>query len=234
MLLIMLTGNYGFFNLQVLALTLLLLDDTVLARLFPWAVGGSAVVPTPLWWQALVWPAGLVLFVLSLDPWLRALGRPSLWPAPVQAALAWLLPFRLVHGYGLFSVMTTARPELVVEGSDDGGRTWRPYGFRWKPGDPRRPPRQVAPYQPRLDWQMWFAALRPSPEDETWLRNLLGRLLEGSPAVLRLLDRTSWRGDPPAQARLTLYDYRFTDRKERRRTGAWWRRQLVRVMRPLP
>ena len=74
-----------------------------------------------------------------------------------------LAPFHLVGSYGLFADMTVDRPELVVEGSDDGVE-WVPYGFKHKPGDPSRRPRFVAPHQPRLDWQMWFEALGPRPE----------------------------------------------------------------------
>jgi hypothetical protein len=135
-----------------------------------------------------------------------------------------LAPLRSTNGYGLFAVMTTERPEIIVEGSHDGAE-WRPYEFRWKPGDPLRRPRFVAPHQPRLDWQMWFAALgdyRSNP----WLLNLLGRLAEGSPEVLRLLARNPFPDRPPRFVRAVVYDYRFTNAEERRRTGAWWKREL--------
>src|SRR5262249_31236594 len=129
-----------------------------------------------------------------------------------------------VNSYGLFAVMTTTRPEIVIEGSDDG-QSWRPYEFRYKPGDPARRPAFVAPHQPRLDWQMWFAALGPC-EQSPWLQRLFQRLQEGSPPVLALLASDPSAGHPPRYARALLYDYRFTDLAPHRRTGAWWQRRL--------
>jgi hypothetical protein len=127
--------------------------------------------------------------------------------------------------------MTTRRPEIIVEGSDDG-RTWKPYEFRWKPGDVRRPPAFVAPHQPRLDWQMWFAAL-DGCEENPWFLNFLARLLQGEPAVTRLLEKNPFPSVPPRFLRSNLYDYRFTDRETRRATVAWWRREYVGVYCPI-
>jgi hypothetical protein len=108
----------------------------------------------------------------------------------------------------------------VVEGSDDG-ITWRAYEFRYKPGDVLRRPSQVAPHQPRLDWQMWFAALG-DVRDNPWFVRFCLRLLEGSPSVLALLDRNPFPDAPPRYLRARLYDYRFSTPAERRETGAWW------------
>jgi hypothetical protein len=146
-------------------------------------------------------------------------------PRPALALVQWIEPLRSVNRYGLFAVMTTRRPEIVVEGSDDG-RTWRPYEFRWKPGDLRLRPRFVAPHQPRLDWQMWFAAL-DTCEENPWLVNFLARLLQGEPAVLHLIRSNPFPAGPPRFVRALLYDYHFADRETRRRTGAWWRRELL-------
>jgi len=132
--------------------------------------------------------------------------------------------FRTINGYGLFRSMTTTRPELVIEGSNDR-RTWREYSFRWKPGDLKGRPGFVAPHMPRLDWQMWFAAL--NPQGAGWLIPLMDRLLEGSPKILRLLANNPFPDHPPRYIRLVLYEYRFTDRATRRMTGAWWQRKLV-------
>jgi hypothetical protein len=134
-----------------------------------------------------------------------------------------LSPVRSVNSYGLFAVMTTDRPEIVIEGSDDAV-TWREYGFRYKPGDLKRPPRWAAPHQPRLDWQMWFAALGPAP---SWFYQLLERLLEGTPEVLALFERNPFPDHPPKYVRAMLYDYHFTDRTTQRRDGTWWRRELL-------
>jgi len=144
-------------------------------------------------------------------------------PAPAGQYLAWISPLRLVNSYGLFAVMTTTRPEIIVEGSNDG-TAWTPYEFRFKPGDVKRAPPWVAPYQPRLDWQMWFAALGNVGENR-WFYNFAARLMQGSPPVLGLLERNPFPGSPPRYIRAVIYDYRFTDFAERRRTGAWWRRE---------
>ena len=150
-----------------------------------------------------------------------------LWPSREGPALLGKLeaataPLHVTGSYGLFSVMTTKRPEIVIEGSRDGA-TWREYGFRYKPGDVARAPRWVAPHQPRLDWQMWFAALGgPS----AWFTNVLFRLLEGSPDVLALLETNPFPGAPPRYVRALLYDYEMTDLRTHEETGAWWVRSL--------
>jgi len=128
-------------------------------------------------------------------------------------------------------VMTTQRPEIVIEGSLDGV-TWRPYEFRYKPGDPARRPKFVEPHQPRLDWQMWFAALG-GYEQNPWVRAFLERLLEGSPAVLGLLATNPFPNGPPRYVRAVLYDYRFTDFGERQATGAWWKRRELGLFCPV-
>jgi lipase maturation factor len=132
-------------------------------------------------------------------------------------------PFEIVNSYGLFAVMTTERPEIVVEGSMDG-EGWAAYSFRYKPGDVARAPRFVAPYQPRLDWQMWFAALGNYRENP-WFVNFAVKLLEGSPEVRGLLEADPFQGRRPRYIRAELYDYRFTDAEERRKTGDWWKRE---------
>jgi hypothetical protein len=145
------------------------------------------------------------------------------WPQVALRLGDALGPFRIVNAYGLFAAMTTERPEIVVEGSDDG-QDWRPYEFRWKAGEVTRRPVFVAPHQPRLDWQMWFAALS-SYRNQPWFQNFLARLLQGSPDVLALLERNPFPDAPPRYIRSVVYDYRFTDVATRRATGAWWRRE---------
>jgi hypothetical protein len=159
--------------------------------------------------------AAALLFLLGAAALLGALGVRTPLRRLEQAAA----PFSLANRYGLFAVMTTSRPEIVIEGSTDGIE-WRPYTFRYKPGDPLRRPRFVAPHQPRLDWQMWFAALG-SCEENPWLQRLMVRLLEGSPPVLGLLAENPFPAAPPAHVRAVLYDYRFTARGE----PGWWRRE---------
>jgi hypothetical protein len=139
------------------------------------------------------------------------------------AFYAWLEPFRTFNSYGLFAVMTTSRPEIIIEGSNDGV-AWLPYEFKYKPGEVKRRPRFVAPHQPRLDWQMWFAALG-SYRQNPWLVKFCLHLLEGSRPVLALLDHNPFPQAPPRYIRAVMYGYRFTDFATRRKTGAWWHRQ---------
>jgi len=144
-------------------------------------------------------------------------------PQPLLGLLQWVSPLRTINTYGLFAVMTTTRPEIVVEGSNDR-LTWLTYDFKWKPGDPKRRPAFVAPHQPRLDWQMWFAALgdyRGNP----WFVTFLVRLAQGSPEVLALLEENPFPEKPPRYLRAVLYEYHFTDFATRHTTGDWWRRE---------
>jgi lipase maturation factor 1 len=161
--------------------------------------------------------------ILGTADMTRRWGMPLYWPPFVESAEEFLQPFHVINAYGLFAAMTTTRNEIVVEGSDDG-QVWQAYEFRWKPGDPMRAPRFVAPHQPRLDWQMWFAALS-SYRNQPWFQNFLVRLLQGSPDVLALLERNPFPDRPPRYIRSRLYDYRFSDLPTRRSTGAWWERR---------
>jgi hypothetical protein len=145
------------------------------------------------------------------------------WPKPILAVYEWLAPFRTFNSYGLFAVMTTTRPEIIIEGSDDR-EAWFEYRLKYKPGDLTRRPKFVAPHQPRLDWQMWFAALSDYRHDP-WVINLCVRMLQGTPEVLALLDHNPFPKNPPRYVRAVLYEYHFTDFSTRHRTGAWWRRE---------
>ena len=119
--------------------------------------------------------------------------------------------------------MTTMRAEIVIEGSHDGTE-WLAYEFKDKPGDVRRRPSWVAPHQPRLDWQMWFAALG-SYQENPWFINFLVRLMQGTPEVLSLLEKNPFPQKPPRYLRASAYQYHFTTWAEKRATGAWWRRE---------
>ena len=218
------TGNYTFFNLLTITLALLLLDDAAWRKLLPRAllrlIDSTQVERThgrlPGTLRAAV---GVVLMVLALGSLLETLVSTPLVPG-MDSALRMVAPFESVNSYGLFRVMTTARQEIVVEGSEDGV-TWKAYEFPDKPGDVTRRPGFVQPHQPRLDWQMWFAALgtfRATP----WFQGFLVRLLEGSPDVLALLQENPFPGHPPRYVRAELYDYRFSTSAERQASGAWW------------
>jgi predicted DCC family thiol-disulfide oxidoreductase YuxK len=241
-ILILLTGNYTFFNWLTLALCLLLLDDFVLQRFIPSSIRCRSTQPatrnTPSlppdvqppkldlhWPLAIRLPlAGLVAAIYLFQFALLFGARPG-WFLPVAVADAWLEPLRTFNGYGLFAVMTTERHEIIVEGSDDGVK-WLPYEFKFKPGDVDRRPAFVAPHQPRLDWQMWFAALEDYQQNP-WLVAFGGQLLRGSPPVLALLEKNPFPQHPPRYVRAEVYDYHFTTFAERRATGAWWKREII-------
>jgi len=225
--LILLTGNYTFFNWLTLALCIPLLDDFFLAKLIPHRFTSRITHHAsrdPAFSRRFVTiPLALIVIPITALQLLGMFRVESSLFAPVIAVHQWIAPFRSVNSYGLFSVMTTSRPEIIVEGSNDG-TSWLAYEFKHKPGDVKRCPGFVAPHQPRLDWQMWFAALGTSRQNP-WFMNFCARLLEGSPEVLALLDKNPFPDKPPRFIRAALYDYRFMNFAERRATGAWWKRE---------
>jgi len=220
---IALTGNYGFFNVLAVVLCVPLLDDATLGRVVPLTLEVGAAEPR---WKQLTL-RGLVpaVVLVSTLTFVREIVQtvPGVRGGFDVPGLELVAPFRSINGYGLFRVMTTERPEIVIEGSRDSV-AWREYPFRWKPGDVLRRPRFVAPHQPRLDWQMWFAALDPAGA-RPWLGALLERLLEGAPAVVALFQANPFPEGPPRYVRLAYYQYRFSRPEERARTAAWWRRE---------
>ena len=174
------------------------------------------------WPRSFVWPVGGLLLFCAMLQLSRTVRLELPWPDALQTLHAWSRPFGLVNYYGLFAVMTTERLEIVVEGSDDG-QVWRAYRFRYKAGDLERAPAFVQPHMPRLDWQMWFAALRPWRQS-SFFAPFAERLLQGSPAVLSLLEHNPFPTVPPRFVRARLYAYRFAGWDERR-LGLWWSRR---------
>jgi predicted DCC family thiol-disulfide oxidoreductase YuxK len=220
-ILIVLTGNYNFFNLLTMLLCIFLVDDAALRRLIPGWLVLTAQKRAPLASRT----ATIVASVLALA--VVPMGVDRVWQTftrkdlPVLGVLTRAAaPFSIVNPYGLFAVMTTTRPEIIIEGSSDG-QVWREYVFRYKPGPLDRPAKWNIPHQPRLDWQMWFAALG-SVRDSPWIISLMERLLEGSPPVLGLLDSNPFTGGPPKFVRARLFDYGFADIHTRALTGQWW------------
>jgi lipase maturation factor 1 len=224
-LLIFITGNYAFFNLLTLALCLFLYDDAILRRFRRKA----PAEPRSTVFQRSV-TAVLFTFIMlaSCFELIGTFARRI--PHPATTLLSAIGPFGVVNTYGLFAVMTTSRLEISVEGSNDG-QTWLPYRFKYKPGDLDRAPRWVQPHQPRLDWQMWFAALG-SYQANPWFVNFMLRLLEGSPDVHALLAVNPFPSAPPGYIRAQVYDYKFTNMAEHRATGNWWRRELKSIYFP--
>ncbi|MGH9406725.1 MAG: lipase maturation factor family protein [Terriglobia bacterium] len=230
-LMIAFTGNYAFFNLLTIALALLLLDDPFLRRVLPRMVTGRSLFSVARLKRSAARTAGLaalaivILFGSTVLFLATLIGGRKIPRAAMEVTGQWLEPFHIVSSYGLFAVMTTARIEIIIQGSNDG-QHWLDYEFKYKPEDLWRRPRWVAPYQPRLDWQMWFAALMDFRDGQwnPWFENLLTRLLQGSPQVLGLLGKNPFPNAPPLYVRAVAYHYTFTDFAERRRTSDWWKR----------
>lgn len=224
------TGNYTFFNLLTASLALFILDDAVLLRIIPKPVVSRlaesvAAAPNSYKQRKFFIPA-LAAVLISLT--VLNIGRLFIrerTPLSLDVFVSKLSSFHINNSYGLFAVMTTARPEIVIEGGMNGD-DWQEYEFKYKPGDLRKSPPFVAPHQPRLDWQMWFAALGGQRE-RVWFTNLMLRLLQGSPPVLALLGENPAFATPPKYVRAQLYEYRFTDFSNNRENGKWiwWTRE---------
>jgi predicted DCC family thiol-disulfide oxidoreductase YuxK len=223
--LIALTGNYNFFNLLTMLMCIFLFDDAALRRIVPRRLESwlQTKAPRPGRVATTIATAlALVVVPVGLNEIWQMFTRTSL---PLVGALAETVsPLMIVNPYGLFAVMTTTRPEIVIEGSADGS-LWREYVFRYKPGPLTRPPLWNIPHQPRLDWQMWFAALN-GMASERWFPNLVLRLLQGSAPVVELLDSNPFPDRPPKFVRAKLYQYRFANRSVHAATGQWWVRQF--------
>lgn len=221
-LLIAFTGNYCFFNLLTFALCLLSVDDAVWPRLGR-RTRTDPEVRGPAWPWWIVVPVTVAVLAFS-GPLIWSAFFPEVdWPPLISVPYAYIEPFRSLNGYGLFRVMTKTRPEIIVEGSQDG-ETWQQYAFKAKIGDLQRAPPVVAPFQPRLDWQMWFAAL-DEIQSQPWFMNFLVRLLQGSKPVLGLLETNPFPDAPPRYVRARIFEYHFTNFLEKRQTGAWWKRE---------
>lgn len=226
--LIAITGNYCFFNFLTISLCVLLLDDKLLLRCLPAALRGRIELPLQLskpaaFYKILTVSAAAILFVAGGTRLAADLSGGALEPPVCADFLNIFDSLRIVNSYGVFAIMTTSRLEIVVEGSNDG-QHWSEYEFKFKPGDLKRPPPWVAPHQPRLDWQMWFAALGTYRQNR-WFVSFMHRLLEGSAPVLALLAHNPFPNGPPTYIRALIYDYRFTDFATRSSSGNWWQRQ---------
>jgi len=247
---VILTANYTFLNYLVLALGIFLLDDRFLSLALPqkWklrleptktaeaSAPEKSVAPD---WQG-IWARQLANVKLALTAimfaWLfyssTVLLLWMIWPrAPFPSApVAMLQPFRIADRYGLFAVMTRGRYEIEFQGSSDG-ENWPAYKFRFKPQNPYEAPRIYAPYQPRFDWNLWFASLGH------WRSNPIvprteERLLEGNSEVLALFAGNPFPQQPPRQVRAVLWQYWFTSLAEKREQGLWWRRELLGIYAP--
>jgi hypothetical protein len=228
-LLIMATGNFTFFNLLAIALCLLLLDDrqwkgVLPARTLAWLNPPEKIIPLPFYRKLIMGGIAIPIVLITGSYMAQLLPRSSGPPALLFPLVQRAYPYYIANRYGLFARMTTTRPEIVIEGRNAGGE-WKAYSFKYKPDHLDEAPRRVAPHQPRLDWQMWFAA--PKQRPPAWFLNVCYRLLQGEPDVLALLDENPFPDAPPTQVRALLYDYRMSDLTTKHKIGNWWSRELL-------
>jgi lipase maturation factor 1 len=245
------TANYAFLNYLVLALAILLLDDAFLEHFIParWRNSpGQKPIPTYLAEEddpnnkvkatarvnvftffrvsllsvVLTW-----IFYATAVPLVQMFWNEAPFPEKPMTVLG---PFRVANEYGLFAIMTPHRYEIEFQGSNDGEH-WVSYPFRYKPQAPNERPQIYAPYQPRFDWNLWFASLG------SWQQNpMVPRteelLLENDPAVLGLFAGNPYPDTPPRFVRTVLWQYWFSTPEQKHIAGAWWKRQLVSAYAP--
>jgi hypothetical protein len=219
---LVLSGNFAWLNWITIILAVSAIDQSAFASVLPVPDPPGLPGPPP-------WFAGLVIVFAVMTVCL------SYWPvrnliSSHQRMNAAFNPYHLINTYGAFGSIGRVRMEVVIEGTDEQEITehtvWKEYGFKGKPGDPHRMPRQFAPYHLRLDWLMWFAALTPAYARD-WLGPFVIRLLQNDPPTLRLLRHNPFPKSPPRYVRAQLYQYRYTTWRELWHERMWWRRTLV-------
>jgi predicted DCC family thiol-disulfide oxidoreductase YuxK len=225
--LILLTGNYCFFNILTIAFCVLLFDDALFRKCIPrkWQINFKENRRRiPKWKKWFIEGMGQGMLAISILLYsIPLFVSPVKYPYVFISTVNTIRPFHIVNRYGLFAVMTTSRPEIFIKGSNDG-QEWKTYEFKWKPGELNNAPAFVAPHQPRLDWQMWFAALG-NYERNPWLIQFMTRLMQGSLPVLDLLANNPFPEKPPKYIQAVVYDYWFTDAETKEKTGNWWQRE---------
>jgi hypothetical protein len=225
---IMLTGNYTFFNILTLLLCLFLFEDEDIARVVPQSLRDrlqhSHRPPGPLATACAGLWAAVVVAVLGAHLWLAQ--THEMPPEPFSALIRVASAYGAINNYGPFAVMTTERDEIIVEGSEDGEH-WQQYAFKYKPDTIDKPLQWNIPHQPRLDWQMWFAALEP-PQRGGWFDSFMQRLRQGAPQVLGLLAYNPFPKHPPTYLRAVLYRYSYAPPALRKSAGHIWQRERLR------
>lgn len=219
-LILMLTGNFAFFNLLTIVLCIPLVSDAHLHNFSSVATFTPLLPSTPSNWTLLTIIGSLFFFINTLALIVNIYPLKKL-----KRILRKLQIFQVGNTYGLFVHMTTERFEITVEGSHDG-EEWKEYEFRFKPDLLERAPVRIAPYQPRLDWHMWFAALG-TYRQHPWFSNFIHCLFNQSPEVLKLLKNNPFPITPPLYIRSRFFRYRFTTLKEKKETGKWWKRDFI-------
>ncbi|MDE2232321.1 MAG: lipase maturation factor family protein [Candidatus Omnitrophica bacterium] len=229
-LLLIAGGNYAFLNWLTVVLGITALNDNILSKIIP--LKSIAMVLRSRIQNGILYALAIVTFCLSIQPALNLFSKRQYMNYSYN-------PLQLVNSYGAFGSVTRVRYELIIEGTRDAfisaHTRWKEYEFKGKPGDVRRMPPQIAPYQLHLDWQMWFIPFTVTVTDhglaidgyDLWFLRFIEKLLEGDRPTLKLLAGNPFPGSRPYFIRVMYYRYRFTDWQERQKTGAWWKRTLV-------
>jgi hypothetical protein len=224
------SGNYAWLNWLTVVLGFSALNDSAWSVVLPTA--SSPLQPRPIAFEWLLYGLAAVTVLLSIKPTLNLFSKHQAMNASYNA-------LHLVGSYGAFGTVTRKRYEIVLEGTLEGTLSehtqWREYELKAKPGDPRRRPRQWAPYHLRLDWLMWFLPLRVVVSGsrllrvgyELWFLRLVEKLLEAEPATLALLRADPFQGRAPRYVRASFFSYELASRRERKRSGLFWKRTYI-------
>lgn len=257
-LILIITGNYCFFNLLTIILCLWLFDDLFLKKLVPESIqlqlnqvvkltGSTAIFDSFIENRLTnlssinqervlnkrliqIFLVSFAILMISLDCYFIFSRSPiglTTRTTVIKTISPIISPWRyyfINNAYGLFASMTIKRREIIIQGAGDDMQ-WRDYEFYFKPQNPKFIPAQVAPYQPRLDWQMWFAALQPIPP--IWFIKFVAKLLEADTTVLTLLKTNPFPEQAPKYIRAIIYDYQFTNFDEYTETGNYWKTKLL-------
>lgn len=221
---LVLSGNLAWLNWITLVMILPLLDDQALRRLLPFKIQSPSALAPTLATKITLIAFALSGLVLSVSPAMNLI-------SPEQRMNTSYTRFHLINSYGAFGSIGRERFEVVISGTTDpnpgSGSKWLEYEFECKPGRPDRAPCWVTPYHLKLDWQIWFSAMRPELS-ELWLLRLAGALLTQKQVVLDLFAENPFPEAPPRFIKMDLYRYRMTSPLQ----GAWWTRELVQVYLP--
>jgi len=216
------SGNYSWLNVLTMLLAVPAFTNAQIQGIVRVQIPDRLTSPAAYEWAILALTVAVI--VLSYWPVHNLLSRRQMMNTSFNR-------FHLVNTYGAFGSVTKARYEIVIEGTEEQtarpGTKWTEYEFKAKPGDPRRRPRQIAPYHLRLDWLMWFAAMSPVYEylEHPWLIVFIEKLLQNDAATLKLISGNPFP-EGPRIIRARLYRYRFATAKEQRESGMWWIRTL--------
>jgi hypothetical protein len=217
---LIISGNLSFLNYVTIIPFLACFDDSFWRRILPAALLERVREDEP---SGIHVGASVILTVLvawlSLAPVTNMISARQLMNSSFD-------PLDLVNTYGAFGSVGKERDEIVFEGTEDqiitGETKWKEYEFEAKPGDPNRRPAIIAPYQCRIDWQIWFAAMA-SPADYPWTLHFVWKLLHNDKETLSLLANNPFPDPPPHYIRARLYRYHFASRGE----SAWWKREPI-------